>query len=299
MRALRGTGARRVAVVLLLGVLAVSRLAVAQQVDPEKLDDVLGKRVDPLTIDDVLARLEDNLRHYDKDVPSFLCDEHVVSQVLPNRMNQDTVTDSVFRLKRTVESNRRVTLSESRDIKRVNGRAAKGDDLAGPSILSGAFSGGLAIVSVDQKACMGYKLRPIRPDRPNDPYVVEFASLPVREHPRDCLLQEEGEGRVVIDPASMQIKRMELTVPHHVLNFSGSTLDGRPIPPVSGVWTVSVDYATVLLGGRSFWMPSVITSNMAAVPGPTVWSFKAQYSNYHKLEVTTRIVIPGEEETAP
>ena len=51
-------------------------------------------------MDEIIERLEANLNHYDAGVPSFFCEEHVVSQVEPGLRNQNTVTDSVFRLKR-------------------------------------------------------------------------------------------------------------------------------------------------------------------------------------------------------
>ena len=279
----RSANDHRVALALLFGALAIARPAIAQQPEPP-------------TLDAILLQLEINLHHYDADVPSFLCDEHVVSQIFPSRI-PGTTTDSVFRLKRTIEPNHKTTLIESRDVKTVDGHPAEGSELNGPSILSGAFSGGLAMVSISQKACMSYKLRPIKPGHPNDPYVVQFTSVPENQRPEDCLLREDGSGRVLIDPATMQIKRLELTAPRHTLMFSGTMLDGRPIPPSVGVWAVTIDYAPILLGGRSFWMPKTITSSMTA-QGPTVWSFKAAYSNYHKLEVTTRIV-PSTEQPAP
>jgi hypothetical protein len=271
------------------------RLAIALLACMMAVPAAAQQQLQPLTLDDILLRLESNLHQYDSQVPSFLCDEHVVSQILSGR-GQTTVTDSVFRLKRTTKPDHTTVLDESRDIKTVNGRPAVGEELNGPSVLSGAFSGGLAIVSLSQKACMNYKLKPIKPDHLNDPYIVQFATVPSPEHIAECLLQETGSGRIFIDPATMQIKRMELTAPQHVLNFSGTLADGRPIPPAIGIWTIAIDYTPILLGGRSFWMPSTITSNMVA--NLTTWSFEAHYANYHKLEVTSRIV-PSTEEPAP
>jgi hypothetical protein len=283
MRDWRKARDHRLAIALLLGVVCIVGPATAQQTEPP-------------TLDDLLVQLENNLHHYDTAIPSFLCDEHVVSQLLPSRRDQDTVTDSVFRLKRTVHPNHTINLDESREVKTVNGHPAAGEDLSGPSVLSGAFSGGLAIVSLTQKTCMSYKLQPIKPRHPRDPYIIEFVTVANPENLSDCLLRENGSGRVLIDRTTMQIKRMELNAPNHILTFAGTTPDGRPISPVVGPWAVSVDYAPILLGGRTFWMPSTITSKMTAIP--TVWSFKARYSNYHKLEVTSRIV-PSTEETAP
>jgi hypothetical protein len=292
----RSTTKRRLAIACLLCVLAsfCTTSASAQQAET-------------LTLDAVLERLEDNLHHYDSQIPSFLCDEHVESQVVPGTANQDTVTESTFRLKRDLKADHSTILNESRDVKTVNGRPATADELHGPSILSGAFSGGLAIVSLSQKACMSYKLKPIKTNRPNDLYAVEFATLPSRERPDYCLLQEDGKGRVFIDPATMQITRMELTAPNHVISSGNAA--GQKSTSVIGPWVISVDYAPIQLGGQTFWMPTTITSTMTHDQGvsvtlnsgrnrtssiegvnSTVWSFAASYSNYHKLEVTSRIV---------
>jgi len=275
---------------VLLGVLWAMGVARAQQTVPP-------------TLDDVLKGLEDNLQRYHTGVPNFFCDEHVVSQVAPGPRSADTVTDSVFRLKRVIGPDHTASLNESRDVRTVNGHPAKAEDLSGPTILRGAFSGGLAIVSLSQKACMRYTLEPGKPGHPGDPYVVEFASIPGSERPPGCVLQEDGTGRVLVDPATMQIMRMELKAPHHIVTGAGVTARGEVIPPLMGVWVLSIDYAPVLLGGQSFWMPRTITSSATSVnggPEPTVWSFKAGYSNYHKLEVKSRILpASGSESESP
>lgn len=249
----------------------------------------------PPTLDDVLARLESNLQTYESTVPSFFCEEHVVSQAVPSVGNHDTVTEAIFRLKRTTNADRSITLDESRDIKTVNGKPTKANDFEGPVVLQGAFSGGLAIVSLDQKACMRYSLKPIKPNRVGAPYIVQFESLFDSSHPTDCLLREAGRGQVVIDPQTMQITHMELIAPHHVMPGTSSGINSQP---VVAKWTVSVDYAPVPLGGRTFWLPSTIESiaTNGYLPGavPQVWSFKARYRNYHKLEVVSRILPPDD-----
>jgi hypothetical protein len=80
------------------------------------------------------------------------------------------------------------------------------------------------------------------------------------------------------------------------------------IPQVVGVWDLAIDYAPVLLGGHSFWLPSTIKVKMSGSPDgmlianrnvnesldvdpfQTDWSLFVDYSNYHRLEVTSRIV---------
>lgn len=138
---------------------------------------------------------------------------------------------------------------------------------------------------------MRYKLEPIK--RAGKPYIVEFTSIYMREHPSNCLLEEDGYGRVFVDPTTMQIKRLEITAPNHTMVYPRDASGYIP-PPVTGKWIITIDYAPVLLGGQTFWLPETVTSSMseAALSHHTTWSFDAHYSNYHKLEVTSRIVVP-------
>lgn len=127
---------------------------------------------------------------------------------------------------------------------------------------------------------MSYALEPTKPGKP---YVIQFATLPGKHN--NCLLAEEGNGRVFIDPATMQVKRMELVVPDHII-----------LPQTVGVWRIAIDYAPVLLDGRTFRMPTTIVSTAVSTYDgtETEWAFNARYSNYHKLEVTSRILPSGD-----
>jgi hypothetical protein len=266
----------------LVGFVGISSALYAQQAKTPTLDEILG-------------RLETNLNHYDSGLPSLFCDEHLVSKVLPGPSNGDTVTDSVFRVKRTANANHTTVLVESREIKSVNGKAADTQDMKGPSLLSGVFEGGLDIVSLDQKACMKYELERINGNRPGQPYVIRFATALTPENSSECLLQEKSKGRVLIDPASMQILHMELTTPHHVIIAANDYL-----PPVIGERVITVDFAPVALGGETFWLPSSISSRDTGDANTfhrTTWTFRASYRNYHRLEVTSRI-LPGSEAPA-
>ena len=250
-----------------------------------------AQRAKPPALDEILQRLEANLDHYDTSVPSFFCDEHVISRIEPRqRDNKDTVTDSVFRLKRTPSTDHTTTLVESRQIKSINGKPTASQKMDGPTMLSGAFEGGLAVVSLKQAACTNYTLQRINKKRSAEPYIVHFATVLTPQNTPHCLLKENSKGRVFIDPVSMQITRLELITPHHTI-IPGDTYTS----PVVGQRVITVDYAPVLLGGERFWMPSMIT--LRATSGaksfhPMVWSFQASYRNYHKVEVESHI-LPG------
>lgn len=244
------------------------------------------------TLGEILQRVDSNLNLYDSRVPSLFCDEHVVSShVQPGERDQNTITDSIFHLKRVSRPGHPTTLAESREIRSVNGRPPASQHLEGPTLLSGAFEGALAVVSLNQTACMKYELHRISRKRPAQPYIIRFATVLTPQNSNDCLLQEKSQGRVLIDPTSMQITRLEISTPHHIIDDESSYES-----PVVGKRDITVDYTPVLLGGETFSMPSTITMHVITGSGtfhPAIWSFRATYRNYHKTEVTSRIQYDG------
>jgi hypothetical protein len=285
---------RWIAVAGLLGVMVGLRTGTAQQAETTaQKGQASTQKTETPELEEILQRLESNLSQYDSGVPSFFCDEHVVSRMVPDVHDQETVTDSVFRLKRVVNADHTTTLEESREVKTVNGRPATTQEIGGPSIVRGAFEGGLAVVSLSQQSCMNYTLERAKRNDAKAPIVIRFVSVLTSENKGGCLLQENGRGQVYIDRATMQITRMELTTPHHTI-IPG---DEMGYGAIVGEWALSVDYAPVVLDGKSFWMPATITSRTASGRGtfhPIVWTFKASYRNFHKLEVRSRIVPFGE-----
>lgn len=245
--------------------------------------------------EEVLQRLQTNLDRYDSNVPAFFCDEHLTSQVSSDLRTTTIVADSIFRVKRVPAPDHSSSLEESRDIRSINGRPPESqslDDLDGPSLLQGAFEGTLAVVSVDQKECMKYTLRRINRKQPEAPYEIGFATLPGSDDSDSCILSEKSSGHALIDPQTLQVRQLEIITPRHTIVPAE-----HGAPPVIGKRVLTVDYSPVLLGGETFWMPSEITMNATNGSNTfhvTVWSFKATYRNYHRLEVTFRIH-PGTE----
>jgi hypothetical protein len=294
MKGWRSGRGRWIAVAGLLGAVVGLRTGTAQTTETTaQKGQASTQKTETPELEEILQRLESNLSQYDSGVPSFFCDEHVVSRMVPDVHDQETVTDSVFRLKRVVNADHTTTLEESREVKTVNGRPATTQEIGGPSIVRGAFEGGLAVVSLSQQSCMNYTLERAKRNDAKAPIVIRFVSVLTAENKGGCLLQENGRGQVYIDRATMQITRMELTTPHHTI-IPG---DEMGYGAIVGEWALSVDYAPVVLDGKSFWMPATITSRTASGRGtfhPIVWTFKASYRNFHKLEVRSRIVPFGE-----
>lgn len=240
------------------------------------------------TIADVLERLDRNLSRYDTRVPDLFCDEHVISQMESGSRNQRTVTDSTYRLKRISNPDHTISLVESRDINKIDGKPTTSQELTGPTLLRGWFEAGLALISHNQSPCTNFSLQKIKKGRPREPLVVHFEIVLNRHNSKECLLQEDSTGRAFVDPEAMQITRLELITPRHVI------VPGQEFTsPVIGKRLLSIDYAPIEVGDERFWMPSTITMRATSGSGTfhmMAWSFEGTYHNYHKLLVTSRIV---------
>ncbi len=105
------------------------------------------------SMDEILRRLQENLWDYQANVPDFFADEHVVStSKSEGARDMKTTTDSTFRLVRSHGIGEPHTFTESREVKLVNKKSAKGEELRGPAIFTGAFSTGLSVVSLEGSA---------------------------------------------------------------------------------------------------------------------------------------------------
>lgn len=231
------------------------------------------------SLQEILIRLQENYWDYLATVPDFFADEHVVSS-LKQEGSRDvkTTTDSVFRLQRVSAVGEAATFNESREVKLVNKKPAKGDQLSGPAIFAGGFSTANGMVSLEMSRCFDYTLEP--PAEFNKAPALVIAYVLKRDlTPDDNCPTEKQSGRAWFDPATLHPLRVESTVPSHKDN------NGR-----RDLWIWSVEYAPVTFDAKQFWMPRTITSNAEANDASGTWLFSATYSNYHKLQVNSRII---------
>jgi hypothetical protein len=258
---------------LLLLVLQPFALAQQATLNPSPHPEKSAK-LNPL--DQILVQLEKNFLQYNASIPSFFCNEHVVSELHQyGVLRFITRTDSIFRVKRTGHD-KSSKLIESREIKSINDKHVENaPSLSGPAILVGAFSAATAIVTYDQKACFTYRLiTPLFGHR----YTIEYATKSPKDQDKHCTMTEASSGRAFIDSRTMQIVRIECRTPNH------------PMPGSTGLWTWSIDYGKVILDGKVFWLPKKINTEAASYSSPLVWSFDATYRDYHELNVTSRII---------
>jgi hypothetical protein len=232
------------------------------------------------SLQEILLRLQDNLWDYLANVPDFFADERVVSTLKQEgARDTKTTTDSVFRLVRSKAIGEAHTFTESREVKSVNRKAAKGDDLRGPAIFTGAFSTGVSVVSLEMSRCYDYTLEPPALLDKTTAIVISYALKTDLQPDDGCPGPEKQSGRAWIEPTTFHPLRVEMTIPNHKDN------NGRRV-----LWTWAVDYAAVRFDNKEFWMPKTITSRADANDASGTWFFTATYSNYHKLNVSSHIV---------
>jgi hypothetical protein len=231
------------------------------------------------SLQEILLRLQENAWDYLANVPDFFADERVVS-LLQQEGARDTrtTTDSVFRLVRSRAIGEAHTFTESREVKFVNRKAAKGEDLRGPTVFTGGFSMGLTVVSLEMSRCYGYTLEPPALLDKTQAIVISYA-LKTDLQPDDGCPSEKQSGRAWIDPATLHPLRVEMTTPNYKDNNGHRVL-----------WVWSVDYAPATIDNKQFWMPKTVTSRADANDASGTWLFTATYSNYHKLNVSSHVI---------
>lgn len=250
----------------------------------------LAQQPEEISLNDLLVSLQANLANYLTNVPSFFCDEHVDSDLdQTGASKMKTLTDSIFRLRRSTNSSGQSTFIESREVKTVNRQKAQGEAIHGPAIFSGAFTNAAATVSLEMLHCYDYRLEPPTHLGKTPALVVAFTTLDEALNDKSCPNPERESGRAYIDPTDFHLLRVEARIPNH-----------EAVNGILTLWTWEIDYAPVTFDAKKFWLPKTIASRADSNDNRTAWSFKAQYSNYHKLTVTSHIITDvGDNPPAP
>lgn len=233
--------------------------------------------------------MQANLSDYLHNVPNFFCEEHVDSRLQQlGAPEQKTLTDSIFRLRRSTTPAGEWQFTETREIRTVNKQAAQGENIHGPTLFSGAFTNAAAVVSLELSHCYDYTLIPNARLGKSHVLLVEFATQDTALTDKSCPTPERETGRAWIDPQNFHLLRVEGRIPNH------EAVDG-----ILALWTWEIEYAPITFDSRQFWMPRTIASKAEANDNRAVWSFTASYRNYHKLTVTSHIITDVDKSPPP
>ncbi len=106
--------------------------------------------------------------------------------------------------------------------------------------------------------------------------VIEFATKPDQDElnlefdGRKCL--DKDTGKAWIDLESMHLVRLERRY--------------QNLPAPAGVLAVQVDYAPVVINGKTYWMPKRVRTEQTqrTSKNPVTGQYVAEYSHYQKVQ---------------
>jgi hypothetical protein len=239
-------------------------------------------------LNQILLRIQGHVMEFEHSLPDFICDEKITSkELMAGTTIHETDIDSTFRGTQNRDKKpdgKYEPFTEWRDIQTIDGRPApKGQQLTGPFLFGGGFSSILVeIFSPENSPYFNYKVIGVDKVDGKAAVVLKFET----KKDQQALLHRElfgtqyvmkGIGKAWIDLSSMNVLRLEIQY-----------LD-PPMP--EGVLSLAVDYAPVLIQGKTFWMPKTVTAAQT-VPNPKVpvgGQYVAEYSNYQEYKVSVRI----------
>ena len=260
---------RRIALSLVLAVIPCS----AQQSAP--------------TVDVVLARIRENVAEFQKSIPGFTSDELVISQRFDGPKLKDQMkTNSSFEMEPIGTDGR---LRETRHIKLVDGKVPKDPQKVS---LPYTFSGGYAdVIHYSQSRFDDFHIQSA--PGAGAPLVLVSSPRPISSgQPNGCTALIHSI-KATIDPVTFQVLRLE-TVTQDIavdLGFRGHFID---VPSSrNNIVTISIDYAPIDLGGKTFWLTQTVTNDFKDKSKPVHMHYEAHYTNYHRY-ASTSTILPGE-----
>ena len=232
----------------------------------------------------VLPAVQQNVAEFVASLPDFVCDERVQSSRLTNGAAVKTsAAESHFVGVQRKSPGGGSQYEETREVIRVGDQPAKkGARLKGPFILNGGFSGAVnSTFHADIAQYRSYRLENSEELNGKSMVVIGFSTKQGQTQIRAMCGRggfiQTDTGKAWIDPASMQIARLDYTISN--------------TPGKYPSWFVSVEYGPVTIGDKTFWMPKNVRSEMRqkSTEDPAM-RFLAEYSNYRKFQVSSGIV---------
>ncbi len=243
----------------------------------------------PESPDNLLREVRANVATYMATLPDLFCEERFTSKRFSDGHQTDSnTTVSTFRVLHPQGPRQSGKSLESRVVREIDGAAAHGNRIKGAYTLTGGFDAALLVLTSDSALCFDFrKAGPGAALTASDPAQLRMEFAGRTPLPAGCPSPDLGRtGEITLDARSKQVLQIRQTLPH---------------PPGGGdkwgplVWTVT--FGPVNLGDRTFYTPASVRSELFRKGTSEYLQSIAEYSNYHKLEVSSRIV-PAEEHPA-
>lgn len=237
--------------------LAILPLAAAKQQPPAE--------------NDLLDRLYASAAQYRATLPSFECDESILSR----QMHYTGKTKQAVRVEGTMREIRKTPpdpydpFTERHQFKKVNGRPVREGEVEMPYFILGGFANLIGFHSSEQKECFNYRITPLR-DGPVELRIDRKDQLT----DASCKGILTGTHYVVIADAEGHILHSERTIPSKIAwQFDEA-------------YFAAIDYAPQRLGEQTFWLPTKFSSHNDTDTG----TMEAVYSNCHRYTGDMKIL---------
>ena len=234
------------------------------------------------SIDGVLARVSKNIQDFQDLLPDFVCTEKITSTRYEKNglIAVKRVVDSTFTGLQKYDGNGH-SYVELRTIEMVDGLPAyKGQDMPTlPFRYGGGFSS--AVISTFTRESLEsrtFKLAGTASIGAASTLLVEYAT---KNGQKKLMFESMGKkvvlkdtGKAWIDPASMQVLRLE----RHFLDF-----------PNFEKFSTLIDYGETEIGGKVFWMPKIVRADAIDGTRKVPIAYLAEYSNCRRYTATLEL----------
>lgn len=223
------------------------------------------------TLQQELQRLGVAASALERSLPSFTCQETVVSQRLQGKkLQQQANFTATIRAKRAADG----TLAESYQPTTLNGKPLSGSGFGLPVYVAGGFDRAMIYFLPSLQPCYRYQLSPGR---------IDFETIPHHASPLSCEY-EDTRGFALLD-ATGNITHLE-----------------RRISPKSAIHLrlapfAAFDFADIHLSGRTYRLAHHMQAEVAQ--NGSVGRFDATYTDCHLFTATVTIGPPTEVPTNP
>ncbi len=233
-----------------------------------------------ISVEEILSRVQAEKASYEASLPDCICDESLSSQKLTRgHVERQATAEASFRVERKRQHDEgKSPFKETRELRTLNGKPSSAKEFKGPLTLPNGVDDAFEIFAVDNVRCYTYQLEaPPDSSKAGSVLRVTFAAKPnVKELGGVCGENREGEtGDMSIDSESFSVTRFQTRSPNLGLK--------------NKVFTYSVDLTKAVIGGKEYWMPSLVQAEMLDTAEPVRYVYTARYTNYRKFDADSKV----------
>ncbi|HUB28632.1 MAG TPA: hypothetical protein VL967_03005 [Terracidiphilus sp.] len=235
----------------------------------------------PPDSDRLVDRLYAYAQQYRDSLPSFACDETILSRQTRYRgkAGRGIRVEGTMREIRKVPPDPYDPFTEQHQFTKLNGKPAKGA-IRLPYFIQGGFANLIGFHHSELRDCFSFRITPLSQA---NTFQLQIDRKETPETAASCRGIFAGTQYRVIADAEGHILHSERTIPAETAEQEDEA------------YFAAIDYAPQQFGERSFWLPTKFASHDPAGAG----SMEAVYSNCHRYTGDMTILSGSEPEASP